>query len=38
MVGTSGAGKTTLIKCLLRYFNLQSGAILVDGYDISQVT
>ncbi|WP_425363131.1 ABC transporter ATP-binding protein [Candidatus Tisiphia endosymbiont of Hybos culiciformis] len=38
IVGTSGAGKTTLIKCLLRYFNLQSGAILVDGYDISQVT
>lgn len=38
IVGTSGAGKTTLIKCLLRYFNLQSGTILVDGYDISQVT
>lgn len=38
IVGTSGAGKTTLIKCLLRYFNLQSGTILVDRYDISQVT
>ncbi|WP_410521697.1 ABC transporter ATP-binding protein [Candidatus Tisiphia endosymbiont of Oplodontha viridula] len=38
IVGTSGAGKTTLIKCLLRYFNLQSGYIFVDGYDISQVT
>ncbi len=38
IVGTSGAGKTTLIKCLLRYFNLQSGDILVDGYDISQLT
>ena len=38
IVGTSGAGKTTLIKCLFRYFNLQSRAILVDGYDISQVT
>jgi ATP-binding cassette subfamily B protein len=38
IVGTSGAGKTTLIKCLLRYFDLRQGRILVDGHDISQVT
>lgn len=38
IVGTSGAGKTTLIKCLLRYFDVQSGQILMDGKNISQVT
>lgn len=38
IVGTSGSGKTTFIKCLLRYFNLYKGKILIDGYDISQVT
>ncbi len=38
IVGTSGAGKTTLIKCLLKYFQLQNGQILVDGFDISKVT
>jgi ABC-type multidrug transport system fused ATPase/permease subunit len=35
IVGTSGAGKTTFVKCLLRYFNLQSGRILVDDQDIA---
>jgi ATP-binding cassette subfamily B protein len=38
IVGTSGAGKTTLIKCLLRYFDIQSGGILIDGHKISQIT
>jgi len=38
IVGTSGAGKTTLIKCLLRYFDVQSGKILIDGNSISDVT
>lgn len=38
IIGTSGAGKTTFIKCLLRYFNLRGGRILVDGYDITEVT
>lgn len=38
IVGTSGAGKTTLVKCLVRYFNVQAGRILIDGYDIAQVT
>jgi ATP-binding cassette subfamily B protein len=36
IVGTSGAGKTTLIKCLLKYFDLKEGEILIDGYDISK--
>lgn len=38
IVGTSGAGKTTMMKCLLRYFDVQNGAITVDGKDIRAVT
>ncbi len=34
LVGTSGAGKTTLTKCLLRYFDVSGGAVLIDGHDI----
>jgi len=38
LVGTSGAGKTTIAKLLLRFSNLNSGKILIDRQDISQVT
>ncbi|WPY00835.1 Putative multidrug export ATP-binding/permease protein [Candidatus Trichorickettsia mobilis] len=38
IVGTSGAGKTTLIKCLLRYFDVRSGEILIDEQNIISVT
>lgn len=38
IVGASGAGKTTLIKCLLRYFDVQKGAVCIDGIDIKSVT
>jgi len=38
LVGTSGAGKTTLVKLLLRFYDLNKGKILVDDQDISQVT
>jgi len=38
LVGISGAGKTTLIKLLLRMFDVQKGKILIDGQDISKVT
>ncbi len=34
IVGPTGAGKTTIIKLLLRFYDVQSGAVLVDGYDI----
>lgn len=37
-IGPSGAGKTTVIKLLLRMHDLTSGKILIDGRDISQVT
>ncbi|HBF10076.1 MAG TPA: hypothetical protein DHW71_10955 [Gammaproteobacteria bacterium] len=38
IVGTSGAGKTTLVKCLLRYFDVQSGTIKLDGQNIDEIT
>ncbi|HXK39346.1 MAG TPA: ABC transporter ATP-binding protein [Candidatus Paceibacterota bacterium] len=37
-VGASGAGKTTVIKLILRLYDVQEGAILIDGEDISKVT
>ncbi|HEB70992.1 MAG TPA: lipid A export permease/ATP-binding protein MsbA [Nitrospirae bacterium] len=37
-VGASGAGKTTLINLIPRFFEVASGAILFDGHDIRDVT
>jgi ATP-binding cassette subfamily B multidrug efflux pump len=38
LVGRSGAGKTTMVSLLLRLYDLESGAIRIDGQDIAQVT
>ena len=38
LVGSSGAGKTTLVRLLLRLFNLTSGKIMIDGVDISTIS
>jgi len=34
LVGPTGAGKTTLVKLLMRYYDVNEGAILLDGHDI----
>jgi ATP-binding cassette subfamily B multidrug efflux pump len=34
IVGPTGAGKTTMVKLLMRYYDVKSGAILIDGHDI----
>ena len=38
LVGTSGAGKTTLVNLLPRFYDPQAGQILIDGTDIRDVT
>jgi ATP-binding cassette subfamily B multidrug efflux pump len=38
LVGRSGAGKSTVVNLLLRFFDLESGRILIDGQDIAMVT
>jgi ATP-binding cassette, subfamily B, multidrug efflux pump len=38
LVGRSGAGKSTVVNLLLRFFDLEGGAILIDGQDISGLT
>ncbi|MEM8539025.1 MAG: ABC transporter ATP-binding protein, partial [Pseudomonadota bacterium] len=37
LVGRSGAGKSTLVKLFLRFYNPETGRILIDGQDITQV-
>lgn len=38
IVGPTGCGKTTLINLLMRFYDVDSGAILVDGQDIRKIT
>jgi ATP-binding cassette subfamily B protein len=38
IVGPTGAGKTTIVKLLMRFYDVDSGAILIDGHDVRQVT
>jgi ATP-binding cassette subfamily B protein len=38
LIGQSGGGKSTIVKLLLRFMDIQNGKIFVDGQDISQVT
>lgn len=38
IVGPTGAGKSTIAGLLTRFYDIQDGAVLVDGYDIREVT
>ncbi|MET0757756.1 MAG: ABC transporter ATP-binding protein [Mycobacterium sp.] len=38
IVGPTGAGKTTLVNLLMRFYEVDSGRILIDGVDISSVS
>ena len=38
IVGPSGAGKSTIVRLLPRFFDVNTGAILIDGHDVRDVT
>jgi ATP-binding cassette subfamily B protein len=38
LVGPTGAGKTTIVSLISRFYNATSGHVLIDGHDVKQVT
>lgn len=37
LVGHTGAGKSTIIRLILRFYDVKSGSLLIDGQDVSQI-
>jgi len=38
LVGETGAGKTTIVSLISRFYDIKKGKLLIDGYDIKEVT
>ena len=38
LVGPTGAGKSTVVNLISRFYDVNSGQVLIDGYDVSKVT
>lgn len=38
LVGPTGAGKTTIVNLISRFYDIEDGKILIDGYDLTQVS
>jgi ATP-binding cassette subfamily B protein len=38
LVGPTGAGKTTIVSLVSRFYNATNGSVLIDGYDVQKVT
>lgn len=38
VVGPSGSGKSTIVKLLLRLYDPEKGSMMIDGYDLRQLT